>query len=383
MTFSAYATGATDDLSDLPVPVIIGTETADVNITPPMPNLQSTLSVSAPTMPDAALNQFITVVLNVTNAGVIAATAVTPTRDAYNMVILDPPAVSPVPAASIAPYGGTASFTWVFKNNGLPGYASVTVSATGTSAGITLTSATTQTGGINVQPSGADFLADISLTGPNASNPSVVGLGEIITLIMTVTNIGQTTADTVVPLPVTPYVTAGSTGNAVVVTGPVPLNAAAIAPDSAVTFTWTFSATVGGTISFTSGIQWTYPGNTRTRYFISPTMNIQPGVSQLTAENTMLLNKNRFNPLAGETVGITFSLKYPGSVTILIFNVAGQKIRTMNYNGLQSNILYTQLAVWDGKGDDGMLVTSGIYYIKLKSTGTSFEVIKTVAVVKQ
>jgi hypothetical protein len=385
MTFSAYATGATDALSGLPVPVIIGTETADVNITPPMPNLQSTLSVSALTMPDAALNQFITVILNVTNAGVIAATAVTPTLDAWNNVILfgTPPAVSPVPAGSIAAYGGTASFTWVLLNKGLPGYASVTVSATGTSLGLTLTSVTTQTGGMNVQPSGPDFLAEISLTGPNASNPTVVGLGEIITLIMTVTNIGQTTADTVVPLPVTPNVTTGSTGNASVITGPVPLNAAAIAPNSAVTFTWTFSATVGGTISFTSGIQWTYPGNTRTRYFVSPVMNIEPGVSQLTAVNTMLLNKNRFNPLAGETVGITFSLKSPGSVTIIIFNVAGQKIRTMNYNGLQSNILYTQLVAWDGRGDDGMLVTSGIYYIKLKSTGTSFEVIKTVAVVKQ
>jgi hypothetical protein len=389
MTFSAYATGATDAISGAPVTVTVGTETADVDITPPMPNLTSALTVSALTMPNAALNQFITVVLNVTNVGVIAATAVTPTLDAYNGPnppgpgILRSPIVSPAPAASIAAYGGFASFTWVLQNNGQPGYASVTVSAVGTSLGLTLTSSTTQTGGINVQPSGADFLADVSVTGPNAANPSVVGLGEIITVIMTVTNVGQTTADTVVPMPVTPNVTSSSTGNAAVITGPSPLNALAVAPLSAVSFTWTYSATVGGTLTFTTGLQWTYPGNVVTKYFPCPSVNIQPGISQALAQNSMLLNKNRFNPLTGETVGITFSLIKPGNVTILIYNVAGARVRTLAYNGLQSNILYTQLASWDGKADDGMLVTSGIYYIKLKSTGTNYEVIRNVAVVKQ
>jgi len=364
------------------VPVTISQETVNIDITPPMPNLQSVLTVSAATMPNAALNQFITVVLNVTNVGVIAATAVTPTLDAYNAAVFLAPPPDPAPLASIAAYGGAAAFTWILQNNGSSGYASVTVSAIGTSAGLSLTSTTTQTGGITVQPSGADFATQISLSGPNAANPTVVGLGEVVTLIMTVTNIGQTTADTVVPMPVTPYVTSSSTGSAVVLTGPAPLSAVTIAPGAAVTFMWTYSATVGGTVSFTAGIQWTYPGNTKTAYYVSPAINIQPGISQITAVDTMLLNKNKFNPLTGETVGITFSLVAPGSVTIMIYNVAGEKVRTINYSGLQSNILYTQLASWDGKADDGMLVTSGIYYIKMKSSG-SLEVIKTVALVKQ
>ena len=385
MTFSAYASGATDAISLAAINPTLGQETVDVNITPPMPNLQSTLTVSAQTMPNAALNQFITVIMNVTNSGVIAATTVSPTIAYSGPVEGTPTAGTVYPVSvfpSIAPYGGAASFTWVLKNTGLPGFASVTVTAIGWNA-TGLNSTTSQTGGINVQPSGADFIADVSVRGPNAANPSLVGLGEIVTVIMTVTNVGQTTADTVVPAPVTPNVTSQSTGNAFVLSGPSPLNAVAVAPLSAVSFTWTYSATVGGTLTFTTGIQWTYPGNTVSAYFACPTVTVEPGISQAIALNSMLLNKNRFNPLSGETVGITFSLVTPGNVTILIYNVAGSKVRTITYNGMQSNILYTQLASWDGRADDGMLVTSGIYYIKLKSSSTNYEVIKTVAVVKQ
>jgi hypothetical protein len=119
---------------------------------------------------------------------------------------------------------------------------------------------------------------------------------------------------------------------------------------------------------------------------ITPTateiMYVQPGVPHTTLE-PMVLNKNRFNPLTGETVDVIFNLSTQESVTLLIYNAAGDRVRTITYNGVQSGILYTQLALWDGKDDYGKYVTNGIYYIKLKSSGTLFKVIKTVAVVKQ
>jgi flagellar hook assembly protein FlgD len=97
----------------------------------------------------------------------------------------------------------------------------------------------------------------------------------------------------------------------------------------------------------------------------------------------MALSVNQFDPGKGETVAVIFSVKQAAnSAELMIFNVAGQKIRTITSGTpVIPGIIYTQLLYWDGKADDGMLVTSGIYYIKLKAG--SYQVVKMVAVIKK
>ncbi|HNZ29866.1 MAG TPA: FlgD immunoglobulin-like domain containing protein [Candidatus Goldiibacteriota bacterium] len=96
----------------------------------------------------------------------------------------------------------------------------------------------------------------------------------------------------------------------------------------------------------------------------------------------MYFTANSFNPQAGQTVGIIFSVNADSNTAdLMIFNVAGERVRSMSLGPVSSGILYSQLAVWDGRADDGKLVTTGMYYIKLRAG--SYEVIKPVAVIKK
>jgi hypothetical protein len=190
------------------------------------------------------------------------------------------------------------------------------------------------------------------------------------------------------PNSVSPTVT--GSGSALVLTGPQPLSAMNVAPGGVVTFTWTFSATTSGNVTFNISTWWDYfdiyTGTTPTANtsVTSNTVSIQPGFATPGAGNVFALDRNSFNPLAGESVSIIFSVSEdcPNGASVIIFNVAGQRVRTMKYTELISRgITYTQLFVWDGRADDGKLVTTGIYYIKL--TAGSFTDIRTVAVIKK
>ncbi|MDP8204628.1 MAG: M14 family zinc carboxypeptidase [Candidatus Tenebribacter mawsonii] len=79
--------------------------------------------------------------------------------------------------------------------------------------------------------------------------------------------------------------------------------------------------------------------------------------------STMLLG-NYPNPFNPETT-ISFSVSESSSfVTLDIFNVKGQQVRTLVSERLESGF-YTY--VWDGKSDSGRSVTSGIYFYKMQN----------------
>ena len=64
-------------------------------------------------------------------------------------------------------------------------------------------------------------------------------------------------------------------------------------------------------------------------------------------------------------MGIIFSVNADSNTAdLMVFNVAGERVRSMNLGPVSAGILYSQLAVWDGRADDGKLVTTGMYYIK-------------------
>ncbi len=73
---------------------------------------------------------------------------------------------------------------------------------------------------------------------------------------------------------------------------------------------------------------------------------------------------NPFNP----TTTIRFELKEKGPVTIRIYNVAGQLVRTL-VDGVRDAAAYS--VEWDGANDRGGAVASGIYFYKMETKGFS------------
>ncbi len=73
---------------------------------------------------------------------------------------------------------------------------------------------------------------------------------------------------------------------------------------------------------------------------------------------------NPFNP----STDIRYSIIKPGQYSVVIYNLLGQKVRTL-VNG-QHNIGTHQLR-WNGKDDSGNQVTSGIYFYRLSGKNVS------------
>jgi len=69
---------------------------------------------------------------------------------------------------------------------------------------------------------------------------------------------------------------------------------------------------------------------------------------------------NPFNP----STTIKFDLKEKGFVTLKVYNVAGQLVRTL-VSGERDANSYT--VTWDGKNDRGGAVASGIYFYKMET----------------
>ncbi len=64
---------------------------------------------------------------------------------------------------------------------------------------------------------------------------------------------------------------------------------------------------------------------------------------------------NPFNP----TTTISFSLPYDSQVVLSIYNIKGQKIKTIMKNCLKSG---QHNIVWDGQDESGKHISSGIYF---------------------
>jgi hypothetical protein len=82
---------------------------------------------------------------------------------------------------------------------------------------------------------------------------------------------------------------------------------------------------------------------------------------------------NPFNP----TTNIKFSIAKSENINLVVFNVLGQKVKTL-VNGAMKAGSYT--ATWDGRDDFGSHVASGIYFYRLESQ--SFNVTKKMILMK-
>lgn len=73
------------------------------------------------------------------------------------------------------------------------------------------------------------------------------------------------------------------------------------------------------------------------------------------------LSQNRPNPFNPQTT-IEFSLPLSSPVRLVIYNVAGQVVRTLLESDLPAGV---HAVVWDGRNDQGIEVSSGIYFYQM------------------
>jgi len=93
----------------------------------------------------------------------------------------------------------------------------------------------------------------------------------------------------------------------------------------------------------------------------------QTGIGEGAAQKPGAFNlyQNYPNPFNPTTV-ISYELPHPADVRIEIYNVLGQKIKTL-FDGYQSNLVGR--VVWDGTNDRGQGVSTGVYIYSLTSEG--------------
>jgi hypothetical protein len=73
------------------------------------------------------------------------------------------------------------------------------------------------------------------------------------------------------------------------------------------------------------------------------------------------LAQARPNPFSDQT-SISFSVPAKTHVSIEVYNILGQKVRTLVDEAMEAN---SYVRSWDGRGDDGGQVSSGIYFYKM------------------
>lgn len=83
---------------------------------------------------------------------------------------------------------------------------------------------------------------------------------------------------------------------------------------------------------------------------------------------------NPFNP----STTINFQLPQASQVTIEVYNVVGQRVKTLTDQGFSAGLHQVQ---WDGRNDNGAAVGSGIYYYQMK-TDAGFSATKRMALLK-
>jgi len=113
----------------------------------------------------------------------------------------------------------------------------------------------------------------------------------------------------------------------------------------------------------TANLWSTFQGNyRRTGNYIDVATAINDGFTQGVPQR-FSLNQNYPNPFNPTTV-ITFTLPERQEIVLQIFNVLGQKVKTLA-KGVKEAGQYR--LVWDGRDDNGNRVSSGIYFYQLKS----------------
>ncbi len=91
---------------------------------------------------------------------------------------------------------------------------------------------------------------------------------------------------------------------------------------------------------------------------ITPSYNLSEGISTI--------YPNPFNP----STTISYTLQNASNVKIQIFNIRGELIKTFKEGYKDKNLSYK--VVWNGKDNNGKLIGSGVYFIKLQTDSKTY-----------
>ena len=89
----------------------------------------------------------------------------------------------------------------------------------------------------------------------------------------------------------------------------------------------------------------------------------EEGTASVTVPLAFVLYPNVPNPFNPETV-IRFSLPQESQVRLEVFDVVGQRVRTLIAERLPTGM---HQVMWDGRGESGELVSSGVYFCRLQA----------------
>ena len=95
------------------------------------------------------------------------------------------------------------------------------------------------------------------------------------------------------------------------------------------------------------------------------TVQLSPSAAPVIPTETALL-PNYPNPFNPET-WMPYQLKKPAEVTLIIFNMKGQAIRTLAVGNQPAGVYQSRsrAAYWDGRNEIGELVANGVYFYTL------------------
>jgi hypothetical protein len=82
---------------------------------------------------------------------------------------------------------------------------------------------------------------------------------------------------------------------------------------------------------------------------------------------TYALNQNYPNPF-NPTTNIRYALPVDSRITLEIFNVIGQRVRTLVNDNMAAGYHTME---WDGASDTGSRLASGVYFLRLSATGVN------------
>jgi flagellar hook assembly protein FlgD len=89
------------------------------------------------------------------------------------------------------------------------------------------------------------------------------------------------------------------------------------------------------------------------------------GDGQLPAEYALSQNyPNPFNP----TTNVKYALPVQSKVTMEVYNVLGQRVRTLVNDDQAAGY---HVAEWDGMGNAGQQLASGVYFLQISAKGTN------------
>ena len=88
-----------------------------------------------------------------------------------------------------------------------------------------------------------------------------------------------------------------------------------------------------------------------------------PILAELTLPTDFALSQNYPNPFNPETT-IKYQIPNNSQVYLSIYNVIGQEVRVLINQELSAGY---HSVVWDGRDNHGNLVTSGVYYFRIKA----------------